>query len=89
MNASDPRHAIVVVFGPDRRALLGVDPHRAKLAEREQPAVLADALLAIEDRPARFEADGQRRQQHDRPGDDDPDERTGHVEQPLEEPRDS
>ena len=64
--------------GAGRR--FGVLPHRPELVDREDAAVLADALLVIEHRPGRRELDqparprsmsGAAQQQTDRRGDDD------------------
>ena len=59
--AAERRAARVVVTRPDRAGLaLGVEAHRAELVDRERPAVEAHALLAVEDRAGRGEADERR-----------------------------
>src|SRR3989442_3986283 len=56
-DAPDPRHSLVVGLGPDGAVFFGVYAHRSKLHQRKRPAVLADALLFVEYRPARIDLD--------------------------------
>ena len=64
---SDPGAPRVVVRGPDRAGLaLGVAPHAAELDDPEPAAPLPDPLLAVEDRTARGQQDGQRDHREER-----------------------
>ena len=59
----DPPHLrdpVVASGRPLRSVALGVDPHRPQLQDLERIAVLAEALLAVEDRPAIAEHDRER-----------------------------
>ena len=55
--AADARQPVVVGFAEVRVVVVfGIGDHRPELIEMEGPALVADALLAVEGRAAVFEA---------------------------------
>ena len=64
-------------------ALVGVDDHRAELEDRERHAVLARALLAVDDRAGRVEPDRQGDERHQRSAQHDRERGHGTVEEGL------
>src|SRR5205085_4283894 len=56
--ATDARDARIILTRPDRAVLFGVGAHRAKLDHPENVVVQSEALLCVENRPARIELDG-------------------------------
>src|SRR5882672_3399343 len=80
----DSRHARVVLAGPDRAVSFGVGSHRAELEDPEPTPMQPDALLRIDDRPRRFDPDGDRRQDHERSRERYPDQGGGDVEHPSQ-----
>src|SRR5207248_10847864 len=71
--AQEPARArdtgVVAVDGEPGADCLGTDDHRPQLEELEVGAVPAHARLAIEDRPAVLELDGERSEREERRGD--------------------
>ena len=67
---------------PDRAGVgFGILTHRAELVDREDAAVLSDALLVVQDRPRRRQLHRERHQGHERRGQQQPDAPPATVDQ--------
>ena len=84
-DVAHPGDPAVVGRGPLRLAVfLGIGAHAAELGDLEVLAVVAHPLLAVEDRPAAFQLDGDGGQQHHRGGHQDQHQRAQDVEDALD-----
>src|SRR6185436_14975987 len=85
-NPANPGDARVAVPG-DRRVLVGIYDHRAKLVEPEGPPLPTDTDLREEDRPPRIELYRDRDEHQHRQRDEQANDRTAEIEKSLADHR--